>query len=87
MPDPIPDLAKHVAISELLYIAEGTALDDPKTARFCLLRVQKLATGDTVPLLLKPNVVYEKIDKVTRMLKHTLGEAREMPSVPDGHVQ
>lgn len=83
MPDnQVPDLAKHVALSELLYIAEGTALDDPKTAKFCIMRIQQITRGDTVPFLLKPNQFHEKLEKVLRMIKDTPGEAREMPSTP-----
>ena len=84
----VPDLAKHVAMCELLYIAEGTALDDPKTAKFCVARIQQIARGDTVPFLLKQPAFYEKLEKVMRMIKHTLGDVaeanstREMPSVP-----
>lgn len=83
----IPDLAKHVALSELLYIAEGTALDDPKTAKFCVKRIQQITTGDTVPFLLKPNVFKEKLEKVMRMLKNDNSEAREMASTPKGIKQ
>lgn len=78
----VPDLAKHVALSELLYIAEGTAMDDPKTAKFCISRIHEITQGTTIPLLLKPSAFHEKLDKVLRILKNTLGEAREMPSVP-----
>jgi hypothetical protein len=84
----VPDLAKHVALSELLYIAEGTALDDPKTAKFCINRIQQISRGDSVPFLLPANKYHEKLEKVMLMIKHTsgkvieIGEAREMPSTP-----
>lgn len=77
------DIIKHVAICELLYIAEGTALDDPKTSAFCVKRIQQLAQGETIPLLLKPQVYREKLDKVLMMLKNrTQATPREMPALP-----
>lgn len=69
----LPELATLVALSELLYIAEGTALDDPKTAKFCINRIQKLARGETIPFLLKPVAFKEKLAKVQLMLRVTHG--------------
>ena len=83
MPERLPDFVIHTVLSELLYIAEGTALDDPKTAKFCILRIQQLSQGVDFPLMLKPQVYRDKLEQVMRMLKpHEAIEAREMPSLP-----
>lgn len=71
----LPELATLVALSELLYIAEGTALSDPATAKFCIVRIQKLTRGETIPFLMKPNAFKEKLEKVMLMLKHSPAEA------------
>jgi hypothetical protein len=65
----IPEVAIHCVLSELLYIAEGTVLDDPKTTRFCLQRIQKIAQGIQIPVNLKPDEFQTKLAKVVQMLK------------------
>jgi hypothetical protein len=65
----IPEIARFCVICELLYVAEGTALDDVKTAKFCIQRIQQLVSGSHIPLLLRDNIYREKLAKVVQMIK------------------